>query len=66
MIKAEYDKHMYEVTVSKDGQLYKCLCAKFQRDGLHCCHVFNIATRKGTVDICGNIEAKSTSAQLSK
>lgn len=44
--KAEYEKDMYTVTVSEDGQLYRCSCCKFERDGLHCCHVFNIATRR--------------------
>lgn len=45
--KAEYQKDSYDVTVSEDGKIYKCSCPKFQRDGIHCCHVFNIATRKG-------------------
>ncbi|CAD6224144.1 unnamed protein product [Miscanthus lutarioriparius] len=47
----EYQKNLYKVTVSQDDQLYKSLCAKFQRDGLHCCHVFNITTRK---DMCSD------------
>lgn len=47
----EYQKNLYKVTVSQDGQLYKSSCAKFHRDGLHCCHVFNITTRKGTTKL---------------
>lgn len=45
--RAEYEKDLYRVTVSEDGQFYTCSCNKFERDGIHCCHVFNIATRRG-------------------
>lgn len=45
--KAEFDKEEYTVNVSGDGLLYTCSCCKFERDGIHCCHAFNIAIRKG-------------------
>lgn len=47
---AEFSKRIYTVSISPDD-VYRCSCSKFNRDGLHCCHVLAVARHIGLSSI---------------
>jgi hypothetical protein len=48
---AEFPRTTYHVTITPQGDVYKCSCCKMQRDGIQCCHVLRLATHLGLIEL---------------
>jgi len=43
----EFDRDTFVVEVQHEQNLFDCICAKYQRDGILCCHVLRLLTQLG-------------------
>ena len=41
----EFDRNTFVVEVQREQNLFDCICAKYQRDGILCCHVLRLLTQ---------------------
>jgi hypothetical protein len=49
--KPEYRRDVFTVCVDRKNETYECECAKFEKDGILCCHILRLFTQFDVVKI---------------